>query len=128
ISKRYARICDSPIAFNSEEFTVVWSRRLPFRIASTAATSLGEVPVPLNRRMLRVPLFTSRARQAIKALEIKTSQAKTKALHTDGVISFFCIFNFQICYPNAAFIHPADRHPLSRFCSDRRSSHHRPPN
>src|SRR6185437_13237482 len=37
--------------FNCCEFTVTYLRRLSFRTASTALTSLGDVPLPLNRRI-----------------------------------------------------------------------------
>src|SRR5690242_15903520 len=43
--------CDSLMPFNCCEFTVAYLRWLSFRTASTALTPLGDVPVPLNRRI-----------------------------------------------------------------------------
>src|SRR6266550_8997734 len=43
--------CDSLMPFNRCEFTVAYLRWLSFRTASTALTPLGDVPVPLNRRI-----------------------------------------------------------------------------
>src|SRR6266567_5469844 len=43
--------CDSLMPFNCREFTVAYLRWLSFRTASTALTPLGDVPVPLNRRI-----------------------------------------------------------------------------
>src|SRR4029453_18798392 len=40
--------CEGLMPFSLDEFTVAYSRWLSFRIASTAATSLADVPAPLN--------------------------------------------------------------------------------
>src|ERR1019366_1206687 len=50
INRRYPRIWDSLIPFNCEEFTFVYFTCWSFRIVSKAFTSLGEDPVPLNKR------------------------------------------------------------------------------
>src|SRR5882762_5745115 len=52
--------------FNCREFAVAYLRRLSFRIASTALTSLGDVPVPLNRR-IGGGWFDSDGEQAVRA-------------------------------------------------------------
>ena len=96
ISRRYSRICDSPISFNCDELTVEELRWLLFRIVSTAATSPGEAPIPLNRRMGAMPPDVSgigvapaepfapfadmlplspRPPQAVRAVEIRTREA-----------------------------------------------------
>src|ERR1700733_3854251 len=51
ISRRYPRICDSLIWLSFAEFAVEYLKWLLSQFASTAATSFGEVPVPLNKRM-----------------------------------------------------------------------------
>src|SRR5437870_5721901 len=82
ISRRYPRICDSAISFNREEFAVEYLKRLLFRIASRAATSLGEVPVPLNRRMGALPdPLSARTPQAVTAVEIRTREAMMRTRH-----------------------------------------------
>jgi hypothetical protein len=52
--------------FNRRELAVAYFRPLFLRIASTALTSLGEVPVPLNRRIGGVSLDSDGA-QAVSA-------------------------------------------------------------
>src|SRR5689334_864187 len=51
IIRRYASSCDSLIRFNCREFTIAYLSCLSFKIASTALTSLGDAPVPLNKRI-----------------------------------------------------------------------------
>src|SRR5213592_4050364 len=54
--------------FNCCEFTVVYLEWLSFRTASTALTSLGDVPVPLNRRIGETS-FDAGGAQAVRASE-----------------------------------------------------------
>src|SRR5436190_10517698 len=105
INRRYPRICDSPIRFNCEEFTVENLRWLLFRIVSVAATSPVDVPVPLNRRMAAIPpdlcevafvavkVFvpfagvlpsSSRTPQAVNAREITTREATIRTRRISG--------------------------------------------
>src|SRR5678815_116991 len=51
IIRRYAKSWDSLMPFNWRELTVEYSRCLSLRIASTAATSLTDVPGPLYKRI-----------------------------------------------------------------------------
>src|SRR2546426_7355506 len=92
ISRRYPRICDSAISFNREEFAVEYLKRLLFRIASRAATSLGEVPVPLNRRMGALPdPLSARTPQAVTAGLNKAKKNKMRKRHRGSapLIPFF---------------------------------------
>src|SRR5947207_4288310 len=54
--------------FNRCEFTVVYLEWLSFRTAPTALTSLGDVPVPLNRRIGGTS-FDAGGAQAVRASE-----------------------------------------------------------
>src|SRR5689334_13670532 len=54
--------------FNCREFTLEYLKRLSFRTASTALTSLGEVPRPLNRRIGGAS-FDAGGAQAVRANE-----------------------------------------------------------
>src|SRR5204863_5101739 len=54
--------------FNCCEFTVAYLEWLSFRTASTALTSLGDVPVPLNRRIGGTS-FDAGGAQAVRASE-----------------------------------------------------------
>src|SRR5260370_36470896 len=51
IIRRYASSCDSLIRFNCREFTIAYLSCLSFKMASTALTSFGDAPVPLNKRI-----------------------------------------------------------------------------
>src|SRR5258708_3921927 len=62
--------CDSLMPFNCGEFAVEYLRRLSFRILSTAATSLADVPVPLNRR-IGGTLVDAGGAQAVMASEMR---------------------------------------------------------
>src|SRR5437870_4670006 len=58
--------CDSLMPFNCCEFTLAYLRWLSFRIASTALTSFGDIPVPLNSRMGGTS-FAAGGAQAVRA-------------------------------------------------------------
>src|SRR5262245_16971638 len=51
MSNRYAMSCESLIPLSSIEFAVSCSKPLSERIFAISATSLGDVPVPLNSRI-----------------------------------------------------------------------------
>src|SRR5713226_10772278 len=75
--------CDSLMPFNCTEFTVEYLRLLSFKIVSTAATSLADVPVPLNRRMGGT-LCDSGGAQAVMASEMRRSKSRAITLIAMG--------------------------------------------
>src|SRR5262245_4326211 len=68
--KRYVISCDSLIPFSCFEFAVVYSKPLSLRVLAIAATSLGDVPVPLNSS-IEASVFDS-----VRAQPINVSNAK----------------------------------------------------
>src|SRR6266704_4624383 len=76
--------CDSLMAFNCQEFTVEYLRWRFFRIVSTAATSLADVPVPLNRR-IGGTLFDAGGAQAVMTSEIRNKSRVTVLILTAAV-------------------------------------------
>src|ERR1043165_1083844 len=77
--------CDSLMPFNCREFTVEYLRWRFFRIVSTAATSLADVPVPLNRR-IGGTWFDAGGAQDVKTSAMRNKSWAT-ALTSMGVVN-----------------------------------------
>src|SRR6266550_4687938 len=97
--------CDSLMPFNCLAFTVEYLRWLSFRIFSTAATSLPDVPFPLNRRMEGGSLSVAGGSQPVRA---------TDAMHAmSWMIRFFTISKQRLIRRHFCFL---SKDHISRVC------------